>query len=181
MTTVVSTKNNRKLFLTSAGVLAFGLAAYGLGRVYPPMGPSEGTVAPADRYVSAQVTDADVTLGDTAVPELMQTDAFQVMVKDPNFRALASDPGFAALASNQAAMAAIAANPAQFAKLAQNPSQFHNLVQSASQLSANSANGRPPRASPGSTISCAAACRAGACTCSKAAPAPARPPSPPSS
>ena len=72
-----------------------------------------------ERYVSSQVGDADVALGDTSVPELMQTDAFQVMVKDANFRALASDPGFAALASNPAAMAAIAANPAQFAELAQ--------------------------------------------------------------
>ena len=59
MTTTISKKNNRKLFLTGAGVLAFGLAAYGLGRVYPPLGPSEGTVGPAQRYVSAQVSDAD--------------------------------------------------------------------------------------------------------------------------
>src|SRR4051795_963938 len=135
-----SYSNKSKMYLTTAGVLAFGVAAYGLGRVYPPLGPTAGTIAPAQRYVSAQVGEGDVTLGDTAVPERMQTDAFQVMVKDPNFRALATDPGFAALASNPAAMAAIAANPAQFAKLAQNPSQFHNLVQSASQLSANAAN-----------------------------------------
>ncbi len=65
MTDVVSTKNNRKLILTTAGVLAFGVAAYGLGRVYPPLGPSEGTVGPAQRYVSAQVGEGDVTLGDT--------------------------------------------------------------------------------------------------------------------
>ena len=69
--------------------------------------------------MSAQVGEGDVTLGDTSVPELMQTDAFQVMVKDPNFRALAGDPGFAALASNPAAMAALAANPSAFAALAQ--------------------------------------------------------------
>ena len=39
--------NNRKMILSGAAVLAFGVAAYGLGRVYPPLGPSEGTVAPA--------------------------------------------------------------------------------------------------------------------------------------
>src|SRR5881628_2342108 len=97
MATSVSNKN--KMYLTTAGVLAFGVAAYGLGRIYPPLGPTAGTIAPAQRYVSSQVGEGDVTLGDTAVPELMQTDAFQVMVKDPNFRALANDPGFAALAS----------------------------------------------------------------------------------
>src|SRR3954471_14547398 len=39
--------NSRKMYLTTAGILAFGVAAYGLGRVYPPLGPSEGTVGPA--------------------------------------------------------------------------------------------------------------------------------------
>ena len=148
-----SLTNQNRMYLTIAGILAVGVGAYGLGRVYPPLGQSAGTVAPAQRYVSSQVSDADVTLGDTSVPELMQTDAFQVMVKDPNFRALASDPGFAALASNRAAMSAIAANPAEFAKLAKNPSEFHNLVQSASQLGASNAQsaaalggGRLPRA-----------------------------------
>src|SRR6476620_1098694 len=115
MTTRLSATNNRKMILTSAAILAVGVGAYGLGRVYPPLGPSAGTVGAAQRYVSSQVGEGDVTLGDTSVPELMQTDAFQVLVKDPNFRALAGDPGFAALASNQAAMSAIAANPAQFA------------------------------------------------------------------
>ena len=88
-----SYSNKSKMYLTTAGVLAFGVAAYGLGRVYPPMGPSAGTIAPAQRYVSSQVGDKDVTLGDTSVPELMQTDAFELMVKDPGFRALAASPG----------------------------------------------------------------------------------------
>ena len=42
-----STSNRTKMYLTTAGVLAFGVAAYGLGRVYPPLGPSAGTIAPA--------------------------------------------------------------------------------------------------------------------------------------
>ena len=90
MATSVSNKN--KMYLTTAGVLAFGVAAYGLGRVYPPMGRSAGTIAPAQRYVSSQVGEGDVTLGDTSVPELMQTDAFELFVHDPSFRALAASP-----------------------------------------------------------------------------------------
>ena len=77
--------NQRKMYLTTAGVLAVGLAAYGLGRVYPPLGPTAGTIAPAERYVSSQVSEGDVTLGDTSVPELMQTDAFEMITKDPEF------------------------------------------------------------------------------------------------
>src|SRR4029078_12920969 len=98
--------NSRKMILSATGILAVGVAAYGLGRVYSPLGPSQGTGAPSQRYVSSQIGCEDVTLGDTSVAELMQTDAFEVMVHDPNFRALVRDPGFAALAQNPAAMAA---------------------------------------------------------------------------
>src|SRR3954468_4520982 len=128
--------NKRKLILSSAGVLAFGIAAYGLGRVYPPLGPSEGTIGPADRYVSSQVTEADVTLGDTSVPELMQTDAFELMVHDPNFRALAASPGFQALASQPQVMAALMANPKAFSALAANPSAFAGVAKAAQNASA---------------------------------------------
>src|SRR5215210_2143480 len=130
MTTTTS-NNQRKMLLTTAGVLAFGVAAYGLGRVYPPMGPSAGTITAADRYVSSQVGEGDVTLGDTAVPELMQTDAFELMVKDPSFRALAASPGFQALAGQPQVMAALMANPKAFAALAANPKAFAGVAQAA--------------------------------------------------
>src|SRR6185437_11574480 len=108
------TSNNRKMILTSAAVLVVGLGAYGLGRVYPPLGPSSGTVAPAQRYVNSQVGEQDVTLGDTSVPQLMQTDAFEAMVKDPDFRKLARDPNFSTLAQNPAVMATLAAHADAF-------------------------------------------------------------------
>src|SRR4051795_7065789 len=129
MTSTVS--NKRKLILSGAAVFAFGIAAYGLGRVYPPLGPSEGTVGPAQRYVSSQVSEGDVTLGDTAVPELMQTDAFELMVHDANFRALAASPGFQALAGQPQVMAALLANPKAFSALAANPQAFAGLAKAA--------------------------------------------------
>ena len=106
-----ATASNQRRYLASAAiVLAVAAGAYTIGRVYPPLGPSAGTIAPADRYVEAQIGADDVNFGDTSIPQLMQTDAFEVLVKNPSFRALASDPGFAALAQNPQAMAAIAAN-----------------------------------------------------------------------
>ncbi len=125
------------MILTSAAVIAVGVGAYGLGRVYPPLGPSAGTVAPAQRYVSSQVGDKDVTLGDTSVPELMQTDAFEAMVHDPQFRTLAHDANFTALAQNPVAMSALAAHANSFKALAANPEHFRALAHSAQQLSAN--------------------------------------------
>jgi len=129
MTTSVSNKN--RMYFTIAGILAVGVGAYGLGRVYPPLGPSQGTIGAAQRYVSPQVTQADVTLGDTSVPELMQTDAFELMVHDPSFRALAASPGFQALAAQPQVMAALMADPKAFAALAANPSAFAGVANAA--------------------------------------------------
>src|SRR5580765_8173350 len=137
MTTLVSTSNNRRMILTSAAILAVGVGAYGLGRVYPPLGPSAGTIGAAQRYVNSQIGDKDVTLGDTSVPELMQTDAFEAMVHNPAFRTLAKDANFQALAQNPVAMAALAQNAPAFQALANNPAAFGALAQAAQQMSAN--------------------------------------------
>src|SRR3954451_23081499 len=135
MATRLPASHNRKLILTSAAVIAVGLGAYGLGRVYPPLGPSAGTIAPAQRYVSSQLSDADVTLGDTAVPQLMQTDAFELFVHDPSFRALAASPGFKAIASSPQVMSALLSNPQAFTALAAHPDAFNSLVEAAQKAS----------------------------------------------
>jgi len=85
-----TTANNRKYLMSGAALILVAAGAYGLGRVYPPLGPSAGTIAPSQRYQAPQVGEGDITLGDTSVPELMQTDAFELMVHDENFRALAA-------------------------------------------------------------------------------------------
>src|SRR6187549_611396 len=131
-----TTQNTRRYLMSGALVVAIAVGAYGLGRVYPPLGPSAGTIAPADRYVSSQVGDGDVTLGDTSIPKLMQTDAFEVMSKNPNFKTLASHPGFAALAANSQAMSAIAANPNAFTGLAKSPAAFLATLDAAKAVSA---------------------------------------------
>ena len=53
MTTIESNQSsNSKYLITGAAILAVAIGAYGLGRVYPPLGPIEGTIAPAQRHVS---------------------------------------------------------------------------------------------------------------------------------
>ena len=131
-----TTANNRKYLATGAAILVVAAGAYGLGRVYPPLGPSAGTIAPAERYQSSQVGEGDVTLGDTSVAELMQTDVFELMVHDENFRALAASPGFKALAGQPQVMAALMANPKAFAALAANPKAFEGVAHAAQQASA---------------------------------------------
>src|SRR5215213_3018916 len=103
MNAVVS--HNRKYLMSGALIAVVAVSAYGLGRVYPPLGLSEGTIAPAERYVSSQVGAGDVTLGDTSVPQLMQTDAFELMTKDPSFAQMVRDP-------------AVAKDPNMFAQMA---------------------------------------------------------------
>ena len=50
MTTEQATRSsNQRYFVTGGVVIAVALAAYGVGRVYPPQGPAEGTITPAGR------------------------------------------------------------------------------------------------------------------------------------
>ena len=134
--------NTGRLFIAGAALVAAGGAAYYVGRSYPShSGETAGTIAPAVRYQAPQVQSADVSLGDNSVPLLMQTDAFEVIVKNPSFRALAADPGFMILAQNPAALNAMARNPQAFTSLARNPQAFAALAQQAAMSqAANSAN-----------------------------------------
>src|SRR5262245_28564115 len=104
--------NNAKLGVAAmGGISVLAIAAFAIGTVLPPTSSQmSGTIAPAERYRSAQVGEGDITLGDQSVPQLMQTDAFELMVNDPSFRALAADPGFAALARDPQALLAMAQN-----------------------------------------------------------------------
>lgn len=138
-----TTQNTRRYLMSGALVVAIAAGAYGIGRVYPPLGPSAGTIAPADRYVNAQVGAKDVTLGDTSVAQLMQTDAFEVMSKDKNFRALAADPGFASIAGNARLMQAVAADPRAYAEMAKSPEMFKSALRAASMMSADAASKGP--------------------------------------
>ena len=148
---MAATVSNNTKYLISVGAVALvAVAAYGLGRVYPPLGPTAGTITPADRYISSQVGEGDVTLGDTSVPELMQTDAFELMVKDPSFRALAASEGFKSLAGQPQVMAALMSNPKAFSSLAADPRAFSGVAQAAKALSGISS---AERASNGQVLS----------------------------
>ena len=128
----IALSNNAKLGIAATSMVALlAVGAVTIGSISPPNGESAGTIAPVERYRSAQVTDSDVTLGDDAVPLLMQTDAFHLMVNDPSFQALARDPGFAALAQNPQALAAMAQDAQAFAALARDPQAFAALARAA--------------------------------------------------
>ena len=55
----VVTPHNRKSIIALAAILSFGLGAYGLSQVYPPLGEIAGTVSPAQRYVDS-LTDGEI-------------------------------------------------------------------------------------------------------------------------
>src|SRR5579862_9219400 len=117
--------NSNKIALAATAFVVLGGGAFLYTHYAPPSGGTvAGTITPAQRYRSAQVSDADVQLGDSSVPQLMQTDAFQLMVKDPSFRAMARDPSFSALAQNSAALAAMSSHAQAFQALAGNRQQF---------------------------------------------------------
>ena len=80
-------------------------------------------------------------LATLSVPELMQTDAFQVMVKDPNFRALAGDRGLPLLRQILRRWRPLRPIRAPLRRWRETPSAFRDMLQQASALSAASLGG----------------------------------------
>jgi len=94
---------------TAVAAAAVVIAAFVFN--FPPRGENvSGTVAPAQRYRAEQIKAEDVKLGDQAVAQLMQTEAFERFVRDSKMRALAQDPAFQALARNPEALVTLARN-----------------------------------------------------------------------
>jgi murein L,D-transpeptidase YcbB/YkuD len=51
--------HNRNHVIAGAAALAIAAGAYGLARIYPPLGPSAGSITPAQRYVD-MLTDGKI-------------------------------------------------------------------------------------------------------------------------
>jgi hypothetical protein len=114
-TTMSQTSKKRSLWIGTGVAAAAALVVLYAVVDIPPKGDNlAGTVAPAQRYRAEQFKADDVKLGDQAVAKLMQTEAFERIVKDPKLRALAVDPGFQALARSPEALAAMARSAEAF-------------------------------------------------------------------
>ena len=108
-------RHSKRLIIVGGGLAVIVAGVMVVGRFVPSRGASVmGTVVPAERYHVSQVSNGDVKLGDTGVAQIMQTDTFERMVKDPEFRKQVVN---AANAAN-AADAARAVNAAEGAKAA---------------------------------------------------------------
>ena len=93
--------------LAAAAVVTVGIFVHD----FPASGKDvAGTVAPAQRYRAEQIKAEDVKLGDQAVTQLMQSEAFERIINDPKMRALALEPGFLALARQPDALINLANN-----------------------------------------------------------------------
>ena len=122
--------DNNKLLIIGAGSVILAGALYFASQQFPTdEEQAAGTIAPAERYRGDQITAADVKLGDEDVAKLMQTDAFELMVKDPDFRALAMDANFQALARQPQALAVMAQHPQAFIALASEPKAMAVMAQ----------------------------------------------------
>ena len=80
-------RHTKRILMAGGGLAAIVVGVIVVGRISPMHGASiMGTIVPAERYHSSQVSNADVQLGDTGVAQVMQTDMYERMVKDPEFR-----------------------------------------------------------------------------------------------
>src|SRR5436305_1567337 len=95
-------QNKRALWIGTA-IAATTVVIAGLFFVSFPPGRENvsGTVAPAQRYRAEQPKAEDVQLGDQTVPQLMQSDAFQRLINDPQMRAFLADASVQRIAAGQ--------------------------------------------------------------------------------
>jgi hypothetical protein len=130
------TRNKRTLLIGIATAAAAGVIA-GYFLVDFPAGRQNvsGTVVPAQRYRAEQIKAADVKLGDPAIAQLMQSESFERIIKDPKLRTLALDPGFQALARDPQALSAMMRNVDAFVTLAKSSSAMDVLARSAATAS----------------------------------------------
>ena len=123
--------SKRTLWIGTGAVLAAGVIVALFVIPFPPGGKeTAGTVVPAQRYRAEQIQAKDVQLGDQAVTQLMQTEAFERIVKDPQMRALALEPGFQALARANV-LASMARNVDSFVALAKSREAMAALTKAA--------------------------------------------------
>jgi hypothetical protein len=130
------TRNKRTLLIGIATAAAAVVIA-GYFFVDFPAGRQNvsGTVVPAQRYRAEQIKAADVKLGDPAIAQLMQSESFERIIKDPKLRTLALDPGFQALARDPQALSAMMRNVDAFVTLAKSSSAMDVLARSAATAS----------------------------------------------
>ena len=82
--------SNKTIPIIAAGVVLLAAVAY-FGGGFPSGNELTGTVAPAERYRAEGVTENDVVLGDQALVDLMQSDAFTMIMNDPELAGLLAD------------------------------------------------------------------------------------------
>ncbi len=89
-------RHTKRVLMVSGGLAVIVAAVIVVGRLSPMYGASiMGTIVPAERYHSSQVSSSDVKLGDTDVAQIMQTDMYERMVKDPEYRKQVLDAAMA--------------------------------------------------------------------------------------
>ena len=83
---------SKKIMWGLAAAAAVVLGVFTL-KGFPPVDGTQGTIGAAKRYDAEQMTDKDVTLGDTSTQNFLQSDTFAAIIQDPNTVKLLSDPG----------------------------------------------------------------------------------------
>ena len=93
--------SNQKTFIVIAGLaIVIGGVAFIGGQFPSDSNQASGTIVPAERYRGEQITSDDITLGDEAIAEFMQTDAFEYLTNNPELVEDLSNADFASVMAN---------------------------------------------------------------------------------
>jgi hypothetical protein len=85
--------------------------------VIPPRAGVEGTIGVANRYQSEQISGADVVLDPAQLNDIIQSDVFHRLAKNPEFKKIVADDNFKSIVASE-----------EFSRLVKNQ-EFLTLVQ----------------------------------------------------
>jgi len=92
---------NTKVWMLVAALAVAIAAVVFFGSNYPPDSEmASGTIVPAERYRSEQLSSDDVVLGDETIAQVMQTELYQMIISDADFASMLQSDQFRDLLAN---------------------------------------------------------------------------------
>ena len=100
--------SGKRILFAIAAVAIFAVGYFAV-KGYPPVDKgAEGTIGAAQRYQSEQIKTGDVVLKDKELQEVLQSDAYNKLTKDPEARKAITSDAFKAAMANDSFRAALA-------------------------------------------------------------------------
>lgn len=92
---------NKRIYLLLGTVAIVGIGVLVWKGVNPPKDSVEGTIGAANRSQSEQITGADVVLDPTQMNDIIQSDVFHRLARNPEFKKIVANENFKSIVARE--------------------------------------------------------------------------------